>query len=277
MMMMMPTTSLTTPYLEEAQQTVAPSSTAETIVTVVPTVMRRANDDDALSYLPVISPKFTVAPESFIELFWQMTSAVSKTFKTWMDDGLAIWVEAFGTVYSVEKNRSSLNRATLISPSSHRSPAFRLRSDDTEASLVAGLIAERRLVSVESSERAAWLSANQWSGLDDLFPLESALQERLASNTATQVESSPPVASSVRDVDVLSLSPVGSTPQQVTSSNILNALHQAYPPPLVISSEEEAVCLEHPISQRGREVKLNINQLVDSYFATEASKKSTEN
>jgi hypothetical protein len=267
--MMMITTSLTTPSLDLAQAKetlVSPSSTEET---VIPNRLERDVDEEeedassSSSYLPVITAKDATAPESFIELFWHMSRSVTKAFKQFMDEGLALWVEAFGNIQMAEP----LNRSILSPIHSHRSPAFRLRAEDTEASLVSSLIAERRLASVDASpERSAWLSANQWSGLDDLFPLESELKERVAlNNTVSSQSETSPVVSSV--INILPLSQVG----QVTSSNILNALHQAYPPALVISSEEEAACLEHPISQRGREVKLNINQLVDDYFATEAS------
>jgi hypothetical protein len=191
-------------------------------------------------------------PDSFIDLFWQMTGAASNRLKSLVKQGVSLWVEAFGAIATVQQLETI--RATTTSYPTQVSPAFRLWNEDTEASLVSSLIAERRLNTdvqpLQTPEREAWLSANQWSGLDDLFPVEpEATEEDLNQAEASYVVTEPEALVST----------------VVTANTILDALHEAYP----ITTPEEEACLKHPLIQRGREVKSSINELVDAYFASD--------
>ncbi len=212
-------------------------------------------------YLPVILPKsLNKAPESFIDLFWQLTDLVSHRLKTVIEQGISLWVEAFSTIVTVQQLETQRG-TSLVEGASYLSPAFRLKTDDTEASMVSSLIAEHPLNTAKpfkSLEREAWLSANQWSGLDDLFPAEE-IKEEVLSETLIILQKD-------TEVSVPSDSVEGAS-SSLTATTILDALHEAYP----ITTPEEEACLQHPLIQRGREVKQNINELVDAYFSAEAS------
>jgi len=239
--------SVITPPLETIESSIDP---IDAVITVSPI---QANVTGSLHNLPVHVPTATSSvPDSFIDLFWQMTGAASNRFKSLVKQGVSLWVEAFGAIATVQQLETI--RATTTSYPTQVSPAFRMRNEDAEASLVSSLIAERRLNTavqpLQTPEREAWLSANQWSGLDDLFPVE---QE------STEVALNQAEASSVV------IEPAASVSTVVTANTILDALHEAYP----ITTPEEEACLKHPLIQRGREVKSSINELVDAYFASD--------
>jgi hypothetical protein len=235
------------PTPSETQQKA--SNIIETTVTVSPNISKVTGTSP---YLPVVLRKASsAAPESFIDLFWQLTHSASKRLKSLVEQGVSLWVESFSTIITFKQLETQMVSDT---DTSYLTPAFKLKSDDAEASLVSSLIAERKLNTAkpfQSVERDAWLSANQWSGLDDLFP-EDALttepEKLLKDDTQESI------------ADVLPLAQVA-----VTSTSILGALHEAYP----VTTPEQEACLKHPLIQRGREVKQNINDLVDAYFSSE--------
>lgn len=239
--------SVITPPLEMLESSIDP---IDAVITVSPI---QVNVTGSLQNLPVHVPMATSSvPDSFIDLFWQMTGAASNRLKSMVKQGVSLWVEAFGAIATVQQLES--HRATTSSYPTQVSPAFRLRNEDSEASLVSSLIAERRLNTavqpLQTPEREAWFSANQWAGLDDLFPVEPESTEE----DLNQVEASSVVIESEALVSTV-----------VTANTILDALHEAYP----ITTPEEEACLKHPLIQRGREVKSSINELVDAYFASD--------
>ena len=239
--------SVITPPLETIESLIVP---IETVLTVSPI---QAKVTGSLQNLPVHVPAASSSvPDSFIDLFWQMTDVASNRLKSLVKQGVSLWVEAFGAIATVQQLESH-RTSTPLYPT-QISPAFRLRNEDTEASLVSSLIADRRLNTavqpLQTSEREAWLSANQWSGLDDLFPVEPESTE----DDLSQVEASSVV-----------IEPEALVSTVVTANTILDALHEAYP----ITTPEEEACLKHPLIQRGREVKSSINELVDAYFTSD--------
>lgn len=239
--------SVITPPLETLESSI---DSIDAVITVSPI---QANVTGSLQNLPVHVPMATSSvPDSFIELFWQMTGVASNRLKSMVKQGVSLWVEAFGAIATVQQLES--HRATTTSYPTQVSPAFRLKNEDSEASLVSSLIAERRLNTavqpLQTPEREAWLSSNQWSGLDDLFPVEP-------DSTA--------VALNQEDTAAVAIEPEALISTVVTANTILDALHEAYP----ITTPEEEACLKHPLVQRGREVKSSINELVDAYFATD--------
>ncbi|MCS6267066.1 MAG: hypothetical protein H2174_05830 [Vampirovibrio sp.] len=237
--------SVITPPLETLESSI---DLIDAVITVSPI---QVNVTGSLQNLPVHVPMATSSvPDSFIDLFWQMTGAAFNRLKSLVKQGVSLWVEAFGAIATVQQLETI--RATTTSYPTQVSPAFRLRNEDSEASLVSSLIAERRLNTavqpLQTPEREAWLSVNQWSGLDDLFPVEPESTE----DDLSQVEASSVV-----------IEPEALVSTVVTANTILDALHEAYP----ITTPEEEACLKHPLIQRGREVKSSINELVDAYFA----------
>ena len=245
----------------ETKQRFNPS--IETVITVAPNKPKVVDSEQSL---PVVVPSPAATPDSFMPLFWRIASVASQSIshiiKSFLEQGASLWVEAFSAVASIQE----LEATTTTNPTnnaSQLSPAFRLKNEDTEASLVSSFISEQRFNTVvhsrPSAEQEAWLPTNQWPELDDLFPVapEASIERDNLKLTEIAEAVTAVLPETITATEAALPSPT------VASNTILNALHEAYP----ITTPEEEACLKHPLIQRGREVKSSINELVDAYFA----------
>jgi hypothetical protein len=247
----------------ETKQRFNPS--IETIITVA---ANKPKVVGSLQSLPVVFPSPSLMHDSFIQLFWRIASTTSQSLshkiKSLLEQGASLWIEAFSAVASIQELETTTTNPT--NNPTQLSPAFRLNNEDTEASLVSSFISEQRFNTVVNprplADQEAWLPPNQWSELDDLFPVAPEPTIDRESLKPTVVEEHATVVSPETVSEAIMVTEALPSPT-VTSNTILNALHEAYP----ITTPEEEACLKHPLIQRGREVKSSINELVDAYFA----------
>lgn len=215
-------------------------------------------------------------PSSVLELFWYIMNQVWQPVRAVLNEGISAWIEAFSHLSTTTQELDTLmnNHSGGVKQAQRASgnmPApFGLHGNDVEAVVLNTRVAKQSFQTVApaiktSTQRDSWLSNNQWSGLDTLFP---ARETRAASpkTAAITVENQAVLEADV--VEGVVIAPPPTRTSQETTQNILVALQEAYAT-TPMSPQEESALQQHPLSQRGRAVKQSINQLVETYFAQE--------
>lgn len=214
-------------------------------------------------------------PSSILELFWYVMNQVWQPIRTLLNEGVSAWIEAFSHLSSTQELDTLMNNQAGGVKQGHQSSAnklapFGLHAKDAEATVLDTRIAKQTFQTVTASiktstQRDSWLSNNQWSGLDTLFPVRES--RPVAPKTAAIIGENH-VSLEADVVEGVVIPPPPMRTSQETTQNILTALQEAYTT-TPMSLQEENTLQQHPLSQRGRAVKQSINQLVETYFAQE--------
>jgi hypothetical protein len=242
----------------------------ETTEIVQPVLSNTLDNRSVASTAVVIK---TEPPTSILELFWYVLNQIWHRVRLVLTQGVNAWVEAFSHLSATQGLEELANSHTGAIKQVQRitnTVLFGLKPHDIEAALIDSRVMKRSFQTVtpsvkNSTQRDSWLSNNQWSGLDTLFPAKDTRHITPQSvPTTSNINQQIPETDIVEGV-VIAL-PARSS--QETTQNILTALQEAYIA-TPISEIEEIALQQHPLSQRGRAVKQSINQLVDTYFAQE--------